>query len=272
MSRARQSVEIVAELGSHEQLGQLNLGLAHLLNQDWNDAARCLEHGLAIIRDRRAQLFQEPLFLIALARAHLGRGDAEAARARAEEAIALAPDRGVNTADAHLVRARALLHSEGTARGEIESAIAAAERFVHSSGAHSRQPAVHELRAQLARLAGDEPGRVRELREAARLFVAMGAARQATRVAEELAGTTATDGSSSHRRRRRSGSCRAPWPPRPTRLRPRSFARVASYAASTVILPFRRLFFRRITIRTSWWRALRKRRRRPSENFSRCPW
>lgn len=191
MSRARQSVEIAAELGSWEQFGQSNLGLAHLLNQEWNDAARCLEQGLATTRERRSFLSLEPLFLIALARAHLGRGDAEAARARAEEAIALAPDRGVHTADAHLCRARALVQSEGTARGEIESAIADGERFVQSSGAHSRQPAVHELRAELARLAGDEPGRVRELREAARLFTEMGATRQATRVAEELAGTTA---------------------------------------------------------------------------------
>ncbi len=187
MSRARQSAEIAAELGMYEQFGELNLGMAHLLNEDWNDAARVLEQGLATTRDRRSLLVTELLFLTALARAHLGRGDAEAARALADEAIALAPDRGVYTADAHLVRARALLHSDGVAaRGEIEPAIAAAERFVRSSGAHSRQPTVHELRAQLARLASDESGRLRELREAARLFAVMGATRQVERLAREL--------------------------------------------------------------------------------------
>jgi adenylate cyclase len=187
MSRARQSVEIAAELGIWEQMGQLNLGLGHLLNEEWNDAARVLEQGLATIRHRRCILFQEPLFLTALARAYLGRGDAWAAQALAEEAIALAPDRGVYTADAYLVRARALLQSGGVAaRGEIESAITDVERFVESSGAHSRQPAVHELRAELARMNGDEPDRVRELREAARLFAGMGAAHQAARVEKEL--------------------------------------------------------------------------------------
>ncbi len=186
MSRARQSVEITAELGIWEEFGQLNLGMAYLLNEEWNDAARHLEQGLASTRDRRSQLFSEPLFLTALARVHLGRGDAAAARALAEEAIAVAPDRGVYTADAHLVRARALLHCAGTARGEIESAIADAERFVHSSGALSRQPAVHELRAELARLAGDDTARQRELRGAERLFTAMGAAQQAQRVRDQL--------------------------------------------------------------------------------------
>ncbi|MGH7894260.1 MAG: ATP-binding protein, partial [Candidatus Binatia bacterium] len=188
MSRARQSVEIAAELGMWEHLGQLNLGMAHLLNEDWNDAARFLEQGLAMTRHSRAQLFQEPLFLTALARAHLGRGDAEAARALAEEAIALAPDRGVHTADAHLVRARALLQAGGeAAHDDIASVIADAERFVQSSGARSRQPTVHELRAELARRAGDEPARVRELREAARLFAEMGATRHAQRVGDQVA-------------------------------------------------------------------------------------
>ena len=91
------------------------------------------------------------------------------------------------TADAHLVRARALLQSDGVAgRGEIESAIADGERFVQLSGAHSRQPTVHELRAEFARLAGDEAGRVRELSEAARLFALLGAARQVERLAREV--------------------------------------------------------------------------------------
>lgn len=40
----------------------------------------------------------------------------------AEEAIASAPDRSVYTADAHLGWAQALLHTDGTSRGEIESA------------------------------------------------------------------------------------------------------------------------------------------------------
>jgi hypothetical protein len=49
-------------------------------------------------------------------------------------------------------------------------------------------PFVHVERAELARLTGDEATRERELREAHRLFIAMGATIRAEQVAKELAG------------------------------------------------------------------------------------
>ena len=63
-----------------------------------------------------------------LARAQLGRGDAPAALTAATEAVEQSADRGLYGADAHLVLARALLHSGGTdAREAVESALRSAQ-------------------------------------------------------------------------------------------------------------------------------------------------
>jgi hypothetical protein len=50
-----------------------------------------------------------------------------------------------------------------------------------------REPIVHEISAELARLRGDEATRGRELREAHRLFVEMGATGHAERIAPLVA-------------------------------------------------------------------------------------
>jgi hypothetical protein len=62
-------------------------------------------------------------------------------------------------------------------------------------------PQVHLARANLARLAGDEVARHRELLEAHRLFTEMGATGRAERVAREL-------GSSAESASRISSTCR----------------------------------------------------------------
>ena len=49
------------------------------------------------------------------------------------------------------------------------------------------RPGLHEARAELARVLGDEAGHARELREAHRLYVAMGADGHVQRLATELA-------------------------------------------------------------------------------------
>jgi hypothetical protein len=56
------------------------------------------------------------------------------------------------------------------------------------SGAKSYDPFLHVERAELARLAGDEATRQRELRDAHRLFTEIGAPIRAAEVAKELAG------------------------------------------------------------------------------------
>ena len=56
------------------------------------------------------------------------------------------------------------------------------------SGAKSYEPFLHVERAELARLNGDDATRQRELREAHRLFLEIGAPIRAEQVAKELAG------------------------------------------------------------------------------------
>ena len=54
------------------------------------------------------------------------------------------------------------------------------------SGAKSYEPFLHVEHAELARLIGDEPSRQRELRDAHRLFIEIGAPIRAEQVAKEL--------------------------------------------------------------------------------------
>jgi len=68
----------------------------------------------------------------------------------------------------------------------MEAAFAQASSLVGETGAKQYEPFIHLERADLARLTGDEPTRLRDLREAHRLFAAMGAPIRAEQVAREL--------------------------------------------------------------------------------------
>ena len=72
------------------------------------------------------------------------------------------------------------------ATGEIESALAEADAWLEMSGAKSYEPFLHVERAELARLSGDDDTRRRELREAHRLFLEIGAPIRAAEVAKGL--------------------------------------------------------------------------------------
>jgi hypothetical protein len=58
--------------------------------------------------------------------------------------------------------------------------------MIEETEARCREPIVHEISAELARVRGDEPTRERELREALRLFTEIGAPIRAAEVAKEL--------------------------------------------------------------------------------------
>jgi hypothetical protein len=88
-----------------------------------------------------------------------------------------------------LTRIRALRETQGLqATTEIGAALAEADAWLEMTGAKSYEPFLRIERAELARLAGDETTRQRELREAHRVFVEMGAPIRAEQVAKELAG------------------------------------------------------------------------------------
>jgi tetratricopeptide (TPR) repeat protein len=163
------------------------LGLADVLDGRRREALDTLGQALAISREHRAALAWEPQLLTHLARAQLGLGDAPAARALAEEAIAMARLRGTRTfeIEAHLVLGRVLIHA-GARREEVQASLDAALSLVEETGAKGYLPFIHLERAALARAAGDEDTRERELREAHRLFIEMGAPIRAEQVAREL--------------------------------------------------------------------------------------
>ncbi len=89
--------------------------------------------------------------------------------------------------EAQLARARATRALLGEqARDEVAEALDDAERVVKETGANAYRPAIHEERAALAQILGDETTRMSELREAHRLYVHIGAETHANRVEEKL--------------------------------------------------------------------------------------
>ena len=148
------------------------------------------EQALTIGRERRLPVYEGGVLAV-MAAAHLGLGDRARALTLAEEAIAVSRRLGARLWEfsALLTRIRALRETQGIqATREIEAALAEADAWLEMSGAKSYEPFLHVERAELARLNGDEAARQRELREAHRLFLEIGAPIRAEQVAKELAG------------------------------------------------------------------------------------
>jgi hypothetical protein len=165
------------------------LGMAHALAEEWPASIAALESGVTLARDCRAFLILEPPMLACLAESYLGAGNAELARARAEQALALAQQHEARPfeIEAQLVLARVRRGAEGlSARPTIETALERALVLVRETGARAFEPHVYLERAALARLAGDDVAHQRELREAQRLFIEMGGSIRAAEVAKEL--------------------------------------------------------------------------------------
>jgi hypothetical protein len=127
--------------------------------------------------------------LATMAAAHLGLGDRARALTLAGEAFAVSRRRGSRLWEfsALLTRIRALRGTLGLqATREIEAALAEADAWLEMSGAKSYEPFLHVERAELARLTGDDTALRRELREAHRLFLEIGAPIRGEQVAREL--------------------------------------------------------------------------------------
>ncbi len=190
LAHARQTVEYAERAGG--QLGQIlaynSLGSACILSGAGRDALEALDHARALGRERRL-LNLESRMLAAMAASHLGLGDTAKALTLAEEAIAVSRRSGNRLFEfsALLTRLRALREIHGAhATNEINTTFAEANAFLEMSGAKSYEPFVHVERAKLARLTGDEAAHERELREAHRLFLEIGAPIRADEVAKEL--------------------------------------------------------------------------------------
>jgi tetratricopeptide (TPR) repeat protein len=164
------------------------LAMALLLDREWAQAAERLERLLADIRTRRTSLYFEPLALDRLAEALLGTGDLDAAEARAREALELARLRRMRIGfRGPLLLARIVARARGTtARAEVERLLEESVAYLEETGVTAWVPLLHEARAELERACGDAAAAERELREAQRLYAAMGATGHAERLAREL--------------------------------------------------------------------------------------
>jgi tetratricopeptide (TPR) repeat protein len=186
----REAVNYAERMGSQfsRLFAYVSLGIANVLNGAWHAALEALETALTIGRERRLSV-QEGGVLAVMAAAHLGIGDGAKALALAEEAIAVSRRLGTRLWEfsPQLTRIRVLRETRGLqAKREIEAALAEADAWLEMSGAKSYEPFLHVERGELARLGGDEAARERELREAHRLFLEIGAPIRAEQVAKEL--------------------------------------------------------------------------------------
>jgi adenylate cyclase len=188
---AARAMELCEARGSHaERVGaHVGLGEAQLLAEQWPEAQGVLARGLAIARENRTGIWFEPLLLAGRSRALLGLGKGAQALSAAEEAVSTAVRIGTRVWEitARLVLVKVLLRSPGaSAADEINSELRRAKSLVEETGGRTWEPFIHAERAELARLAGDEATRQRELREAHRLFLEIDAPIRAAEVAKEL--------------------------------------------------------------------------------------
>jgi adenylate cyclase len=190
LGQARQAVEAAATASWGFRMAALaSLGRAHLLARDWPQAVEAMTGALAVMRERRVFLVSESWYLATLAEASLGAGDPGRARETADLALARTRQHHTRVFEiaALLAWARVRLATEDAdgATG-IEAALRDAMALVEATGARAHAPFIHVERAALAHLLGDEATRQRELREAHRLFIEMGATARAEQVSREL--------------------------------------------------------------------------------------
>ena len=169
--------------------GYRALAIAHILNASWPEAIDAAERSLKLAREESG-LEREAEVLALLARAHRGSGDLETALALAEEAVAIAAQRGTpfHGVAADLELARALRVARGAeAADQIEACLARADRAVQETGGRVLAPQLLEEQALLAGLRGDAAGADAGLRAAHALYLEIGAGAHAARLAGSIA-------------------------------------------------------------------------------------
>jgi class 3 adenylate cyclase/tetratricopeptide (TPR) repeat protein len=188
LAHARHMVEVAERVDTPYIRTQayLVLGQAHGLREEWADAARLLEEGLALAREHRTGLQLEALFLASVAEAYLGLGRQAAARTAVAEALDVARAHGTRLWEclAQLAAARVAVGvGEPGFHATAARALDQADQLATAIGARSQEPFLQVERARLARLTGDHDAARKALREARRQFGAMGATGHVSRLA-----------------------------------------------------------------------------------------
>jgi len=152
--------------------------LACLVAGRWEEAVGLVSHALVQARATGSGLEHEVRLLVYLAYGYLRLSHPAPATAAAEEAVAIAVERGRRMAEgqAWLVLAEARLASGASMSYALE-ALERAEMLVRQTGAAVLEPYVAVLRSRLADAAGDQAAAAEWLREAAQRFSRLGARR-----------------------------------------------------------------------------------------------
>jgi hypothetical protein len=149
---------------------------------DWHRSIEALERAEKISREQRAAVEGRAYRLAHLAEAWLGAGEADRALTIAEEASRAAAEQGgpVAVIPAGLAMARVLLAAPDPVDPErIERELGAVLELVQRIEARGYEPQVRAELAELARRLGDTERHERELDEARRMFIEIGAERRA---------------------------------------------------------------------------------------------
>jgi len=180
IEHANRGLEIAERTGSFfsQVLAFAHLGRALALHGEWQEAIGAFEKSLEIARAKKIGCETEAGIVADLAEAHSAIGKHQAALAFAREAIALAHRRGVKVEEcrAHLVMARVLVRADGAHKHRaVRKELETAAEIARATEARIYEPFIHLEFAEVARLAGDEAARARELRTSSELFAEIGA-------------------------------------------------------------------------------------------------
>jgi class 3 adenylate cyclase/tetratricopeptide (TPR) repeat protein len=185
-ARATEAVRVAVESGNVgiHVVALVGLGTAQISTGHPREAKATLSRALSEIHDRHSGAFETPSIHAHLAVAHLGCNQRELARQAADEAVAVAQLQGARVVECLALWTRATVaRADGKIR-TAEADLGAALALARETGAVTYEPFIRE---ELGRLHADES----ELREAARLFTAIGATGHARRLRSELAGSAA---------------------------------------------------------------------------------
>jgi class 3 adenylate cyclase/tetratricopeptide (TPR) repeat protein len=187
---AMEAIRITEETGNllFQMIARTALATAHLAVGRFNGAIRITDETLKEIRGPRNPRYEEANALTLLARAHLGDGHVDVARRLTDDAVQVAHRQEAKVLECLALLTRAqVIRAAGRTAADPSSDLDAALGLVHETGALTYEPFIHE---ELGRLHGDED----EVREALRLFSAIGATGHARRLEVELAASSPRGG------------------------------------------------------------------------------
>ena len=182
---AAEAVHLAEQTGNASSLvlGLAGLALAHLAAGQPTEAVAAGRRALVEARERHSGLFEEAAVLAHLARARLAAGDLVRAASTADEALAVAHRQGARVPECVALLARAqTTRSGGGASDAALADLRTGLALAHETGALTYEAFIRE---ELGTLLCDQT----ELREAMRLYHAIGAPGHARRLEDELAGS-----------------------------------------------------------------------------------